>query len=76
MVPAIGRGRPGIAAGRTWFEAGIACIGMGSQLLRPALIKQGQFDAIAEQTAATLALIQCIRGRRHRAGLPAGPNRL
>ncbi len=46
---------------RTWFEAGVTCVGMGSRLLRSDLIKAGQFDLIAEQTAATLALIRRIR---------------
>ncbi len=48
---------------RTWFEAGVACVGMGSRLLRSDLIKSGNYDAIAEQTAATLQLIQRIRAR-------------
>ncbi|MFN8379841.1 MAG: bifunctional 4-hydroxy-2-oxoglutarate aldolase/2-dehydro-3-deoxy-phosphogluconate aldolase [Anaerolineae bacterium] len=47
---------------RSWFDAGVACVGMGSRLLRSDLIKAGNFDAIAEQTAATLELIQRIRG--------------
>lgn len=48
---------------RTWFEAGVACVGMGSRLLRSDLIKAGNYAAIAEQTAATLDLIKRIRGR-------------
>lgn len=48
---------------RTWFEAGVACVGMGSRLLRSDLIKAGNYAAIAEQTAATLDLIKQIRGR-------------
>ena len=46
---------------REWFDAGVACVGMGSRLLRSDLIKAGNFDAIAEQTAATLELIRRIR---------------
>jgi 2-dehydro-3-deoxyphosphogluconate aldolase/(4S)-4-hydroxy-2-oxoglutarate aldolase len=46
---------------REWFDAGVACVGMGSRLLRGDLIKAGKFDAIAEQTEATLELIRRIR---------------
>jgi 2-dehydro-3-deoxyphosphogluconate aldolase/(4S)-4-hydroxy-2-oxoglutarate aldolase len=48
---------------RTWFDAGVACVGMGSRLLRSDWIKAGNFSAIAEQTAATLELIRRIRVR-------------
>ena len=48
---------------KAWFEAGVACVGMGSRLLRSDLIKAGQFDTISEQMAATLELIRRIRGR-------------
>ena len=48
---------------KTWFDAGVACVGMGSRLLRSDWIKTGNFDGIAEQTAATLALIKRIRSR-------------
>lgn len=46
---------------KAWFDAGAACVGMGSRLLRSDLIEAGNFDAIAEQTTATLDLIQRIR---------------
>ena len=48
---------------RTWFDAGVACVGMGSRLLRPDLIKAGNFDAISEETATALEMIKRIRGR-------------
>ncbi|MBK9122107.1 MAG: bifunctional 4-hydroxy-2-oxoglutarate aldolase/2-dehydro-3-deoxy-phosphogluconate aldolase [Chloroflexi bacterium] len=46
---------------REWFDAGVACVGMGSQLIQSGWIKAGAFDKIADLTAATLELIRRIR---------------
>lgn len=46
---------------RGWFSAGVACVGMGSQLVRNEWVKAGDFDAIAETVKRTLALIRTIR---------------
>jgi len=46
---------------RGWFSAGVACVGMGSQLVRNEWVKAGDFDAIAETVRRTLALIRQIR---------------
>lgn len=48
---------------RAWFEAGVHCVGMGSQLLTSDLIKGGKFEELARLTADTLAIIRKIRGR-------------
>jgi 2-dehydro-3-deoxyphosphogluconate aldolase/(4S)-4-hydroxy-2-oxoglutarate aldolase len=48
---------------KSWFDAGVACVGMGSRLLRSDWIKAGNYDAVAEHTATTLQLIRRIRGR-------------
>lgn len=47
---------------RGWFEAGVACVGMGSNLVRQDFIKAGDFDALQSLVRDTLALIQFIRG--------------
>ncbi len=47
---------------RGWFEAGVACVGMGSNLLRADWIKAGEFGQIETLVAQTLALIKTIRG--------------
>jgi 2-dehydro-3-deoxyphosphogluconate aldolase/(4S)-4-hydroxy-2-oxoglutarate aldolase len=46
---------------REWFEAGVACVGMGSNLVRKDWLTAGEFDKIASLTSETLALIKQIR---------------
>jgi len=46
---------------REWFEARVACVGMGSKLVRKDWIAAGEFHKIEELTALTLALIERIR---------------
>ncbi len=45
-----------------WFKAGVACVGLGSQLLRDDWIKAGDFDKIADSTRAVLSWIRQARG--------------
>lgn len=45
-----------------WFEAGIACAGMGSKLITKELVAAKDYDGIREKVRATLALIRDIRG--------------
>lgn len=47
---------------RAWFSAGVACVGMGSNLVRKAWIDAGQFEEIEALTRTTLERIQSIRG--------------
>lgn len=46
---------------RAWFEAGVACVGMGSKLVSKDLVAAGDFEAITEAARQTLAWIQEIR---------------
>lgn len=46
---------------RAWFEAGVACVGMGSKLVRKDWVAAGDYDSIRETAARTLELIQEIR---------------
>ena len=46
---------------RAWFEAGVVCVGMGSNLVRKDLVTAGDFAAIRDLARQTLALIQSIR---------------
>lgn len=48
---------------RSWFEAGVACVGMGSQLIRSEWVKGQDYAAIERETSETLARIEAIRGR-------------
>ena len=45
---------------RDWFEAGAACVGMGSKLVRKEWIATGNFEAITDAVCSTLALIEVI----------------
>lgn len=45
---------------RAWFKAGVACVGMGSQMVRADWVKAGQFDEIEKTVRATLDLIRTI----------------
>lgn len=45
-----------------WFEAGAACVGMGSKLIRKDLVSAGDWKGISDLVEQTLNLIQAIRG--------------
>ena len=47
---------------RAWFEAGAACVGMGSKLIRKDLVAAGDWAQISSLVNQTLDLIQNIRG--------------
>jgi 2-dehydro-3-deoxyphosphogluconate aldolase / (4S)-4-hydroxy-2-oxoglutarate aldolase len=47
---------------RAWFDAGVACVGMGSNLITKELLKAGDYAGIAAKVKDTLALIRAIRG--------------
>ena len=47
---------------REWFSAGVACVGLGSALVKQAWVDSGDFDSIQRLTAKTLKLISEIRG--------------
>lgn len=47
---------------RAWFEAGVACVGMGSNLITKELLKAGDYGGISAKVRDTLALIRTIRG--------------
>ncbi len=46
---------------RAWFDAGVACVGMGSKLIRGEWVKSGNFNAIREQAQTALELIRSAR---------------
>lgn len=46
---------------QSWFSAGVACVGMGSQLVRKDLITAGDYDRLEKLVRDTLALIREIR---------------
>jgi len=44
-----------------WFEAGVACVGMGSNLITKELLAAKDYPGIAKKVRETLQLIQSIR---------------
>ncbi len=47
---------------KAWFGAGVVCVGMGSNLITKELLKAKDYTGLAAKIAATLALINRIRG--------------
>ena len=43
---------------KSWFNAGVTCVGMGSQLISKDIIKKGNFVELEEKVRASLALIK------------------
>lgn len=48
---------------RSWFEAGVVCVGMGSKLIRKEMVDAGNFKAIAENVNRVLGWIREARER-------------
>lgn len=46
---------------RAWFNAGVACVGMGSNLIGSDLVKAGDYDGITAKVKSTLELVKKIR---------------
>ncbi len=45
-----------------WFKAGVACVGMGSNLITKEAVATGDFEAISRNVAQALAWIKEVRG--------------
>lgn len=48
---------------RSWFDAGVACVGMGSRLLRQDWITSENYEAISNLTRTTLEAVKQIRAK-------------
>lgn len=46
-----------------WFNAGVHCVGMGSQLITKELLSSGRYDELTENVKKALAIISGIRGK-------------
>lgn len=46
-----------------WFKAGVACVGMGSNLITKELVAKKDFKGITKKVSEVLALIKEIRGQ-------------
>lgn len=47
---------------KAWFDAGVACVGMGSNLITKELLKAGDYAGITAKVKETLDLVRKIRG--------------
>jgi 2-dehydro-3-deoxyphosphogluconate aldolase/(4S)-4-hydroxy-2-oxoglutarate aldolase len=48
---------------KDWFDAGVTCVGLGSQLISKELIQNQDYDKISNTIKKTLALIQTLKKR-------------
>jgi 2-dehydro-3-deoxyphosphogluconate aldolase/(4S)-4-hydroxy-2-oxoglutarate aldolase len=48
---------------KSWFSAGVACVGIGSQLITKQYIAAGDFEGLAQKTAQVLQWIREARGK-------------
>jgi 2-dehydro-3-deoxyphosphogluconate aldolase/(4S)-4-hydroxy-2-oxoglutarate aldolase len=49
---------------KAWFEAGVICVGMGSNLITKELLKAGDYQGITAKVKETLEMIRKIREER------------
>ena len=47
---------------REWFKAGVACVGMGSNLVSSKLVEEKKYDEISAMTEKVLKIIKKIKG--------------
>ncbi len=48
---------------RKWFDAGVACVGMGTNLITKELLAKQDYAGIEAKVRATIELIRTIRGK-------------
>ncbi len=46
---------------KAWFDSGVICVGMGSQLISKEILSQQDFDALEHRVATALATIRKLR---------------
>lgn len=46
---------------KSWFDAGVTCVGMGSKLISKELLEQGDFGALSSMVTQTLKVIEECR---------------
>ena len=46
-----------------WFKAGVACVGIGSNLITKEVLAAKDWDGLAAKVAQTLAIVKQVRGR-------------
>jgi 2-dehydro-3-deoxyphosphogluconate aldolase / (4S)-4-hydroxy-2-oxoglutarate aldolase len=46
---------------KSWFNAGVACVGIGSQIFTSDIIKEGRFEKITQAIKETLEIINMLK---------------
>lgn len=46
---------------KEWFEAGVACVGIGSKLITKKIVKEGDYKALSENVIRVIGLIRQIK---------------
>ncbi len=46
---------------KEWFEAGVACVGIGSKLITKKIVKEGDYKALSENVEKVISLIKRIK---------------
>ncbi len=54
---------------KAWFDAGVTCIGMGSDLVRKEFIANADWDGLTALTAECLAMVRKARGKALYSGI-------
>lgn len=54
-----------------WFEAGVACVGMGTRAIPPDAVAEGSYGTVTANVSKALAAIAAIRNRLERDGRQA-----
>lgn len=49
---------------KSWFDAGVTCVGMGSKLITKSVLKSGNFEQLTADVRATLATIQEVKPKQ------------
>ena len=47
---------------KSWFDSGVVCVGMGSQLFDKKAIVSGEFESLESRIKETLGIIQLLKG--------------
>ncbi len=46
---------------RAWFDAGVSCVGLGSQLISADIISRGDYAALRDQVRKVIQIIAGLR---------------
>src|SRR6056300_227905 len=46
---------------KSWFDAGVTCVGLGSQLISKGVVQNKAYDTLTDTVKKTLALIQTLK---------------